>query len=431
MSLPFARRSVRVGVLIGQTLVEERVFQAVAPVTLGHSLHCNLSVPVDGVPSEHVLFAVDQGQLLLRVTERMAGRLAQGDAIQTELRVGPGVDGVWTVPLAHGSRGRLELGDATILFQEIATPPKAPRPRLPASVRGTLGDRVDRRLAVIISGSILAHCAIATWAWVTERESGMVTETSSPVAYEQSNYTITAPDFDEPTPGEPGAATPVSEVQTPAPIVSRPSRPNVGRQPGMTERDAEYLAKILAGNGETGNADEMRGRRPGADLGAQLDHIRDHGTIGKPGGGFREPSGSRLGTVDGPVIKNPTQVTEVKKSDEQDRGRIEIRPQRKDGPTTTLTVDTVLAKIKSNYMAGLQRCYKTGLAGDAGLGGTVDIAFMVGENGAVQDPSASGLTRSVDGCIRGQMASWRFPIPNDKDGAAEASFTVALALHPN
>lgn len=405
------------------------MFPATAPVTIGQSLKCALSLPIDGLPHEHVLFAVDQGRVILNVPDKMSVRVAQGGSIQTDLH--------GAVTLEQGARGRLELGGATVLFQEVATAPKTPRMQLPASVRGTLGDRVDRRLALIISGSILAHCAIATWAWVIDREGDTSSLFEPAVAYEQSIYTITAPDFGEPEPGEPGAATPVApDIQTPSTTPGRPSRPSPGRPSMPSESDAEYFAKILAGNGETGRSPEMQGRRPGADLGTQIDHIRDtKGKIGTDGdGGFREQGEVRPGTSDGPRITGPDGVTEIKKDDkEQSTTRIDIKiPKKGEKPDTTLTAEMVLQKIRINYMPGLQRCYKAGLASDGSLGGKIDIAFTVGENGAVQGPSANGLTNQVDACIAGQMASWRFPIPRDKAGDPdEASFQVALVLRAN
>ena len=421
-------RSIRVGVLLGNALVEERVFPATAPVTIGQSLKCALSLPVDGMPHEHVLFTVDQGRVIVNIPDKMQARIAQGGTIKTDLH--------GAVMLEQGARGRLELGSATVLFQEVATAPKTPRMQLPASVRGTLGDRVDRRLALIISGSILAHCAIATWAWVMDREGDNSAPFEAAVAYEQSIYTITAPDFGENESGEPGAATPVApDIQTPTP--GRPSsRPSPGRPIMPTVGDAEYFAKILAGNGVTGRSPEMQGRRPGADLGTQIDHIRNtKGKIGTDGnGGFREQGEVRPGTSDGPRITGPDGVTEIKKDDkEQATGRIEIKvPKKKGPPETTLTAEMVLQKIRTNYMPGLQRCYKAGLNSDGSLGGTVDISFTVGENGAVQDPSADGVTNTVDACIAGQMASWRFPIPRDQAGKPdEAAFQVALVLKAN
>lgn len=150
-------RALRLGVLIGDSLVEEKILDGAHPITLGQSLRCTLSVPVDGVPREHVLFTHADGRFHLHATADMRGRLAEADAIR-ELAAA-------TFPLARGARGKLHLGDATILFQEIAKPAPAPRIQLPLAIRGTFADRIDRRLAAIIGGSLAIHIAIAAYAW--------------------------------------------------------------------------------------------------------------------------------------------------------------------------------------------------------------------------------------------------------------------------
>src|SRR5688572_29524355 len=166
-------RALRVGVVLGGNLVEERLFADAHPITVGQSLRCRLSVPADGVPHEHAMFVRDQGRLLLRLTAGMNGRLAQSGTTKSDLREGAGHDGIWTIPLERGARGKLTVGDATILFQEVAAPTKTPRPQLPASVRGTFADRIDRRLAVIVGASLLVHIGIGAWAWMTEVEEPM------------------------------------------------------------------------------------------------------------------------------------------------------------------------------------------------------------------------------------------------------------------
>ena len=83
-------RSLRIGVVIGGTLVEERVFDGATPITFGQSLRCALSVPVDGVPREHVLFTREADGFVLHETARMEVQRADG-------------------------RGRVTIGDASIL----------------------------------------------------------------------------------------------------------------------------------------------------------------------------------------------------------------------------------------------------------------------------------------------------------------------------
>ena len=99
---------------------------------------------------------------------------------------------------------------------------------------------------------------------------------------------------------------------------------------------------------------------------------------------------------------------------------------------TTLTPDLVLAKISAAYFAGIKRCYKDALKVDASLRGKVELTFTVNETGRSTKGKASGFSTTIDQCVTNLMASWRFPIPKDKNGeATNASFAIALQLVPN
>lgn len=415
------------------------MFRDATPVTFGQSLKCGLSIPGDGIPHEHALFVHDQGRALLRVTKAMTGKLSQGGEIQTELHRGEAIDGVWLIPLAKGARGKLVLGDATILFQEIAAPPIAPRPVLPASIRGTLGDRIDRRLAVIIGASVALHLGFAAYAWMDDVETGSMLETPVAQTYRQEVMEVTLPDETPPvaTPDQaPGTATPVAAVQTPKPIVSRPQVTTSGKpEPGMSEDDAQRFASILTGSeiGKTG-ANDLNRRQPGADLGKQIDAVGDREVVvGNDQNGFRQKPREGIGTnPNGPQIDDPTHVANLPtKETKEPKGRIQINPLPPEGPGTTLTVQMVLDKINGIYMTGLQRCYKKGLLGDAKLGGKIAIAFTVGERGALEDGTARGVSTEVDACVSSFMTTWHFAIPRDKDGdTTDAAFKLALALQP-
>src|SRR5262245_39166053 len=129
-----APRAIRVGVLLRDQLVEEHVFVDTAPITLGSSLRCRLSVPADGMPTAHVLFVRERERLLLHPPPGMSGRISQGGAV-VELGEPGG-----PIAIERDARGKLLLGEATILFQEVPVPARVPRPRLPASLRGSLSE---------------------------------------------------------------------------------------------------------------------------------------------------------------------------------------------------------------------------------------------------------------------------------------------------
>lgn len=426
-------RALRIGVLLGGNLVEEKLFRGTSPITFGQSLHCSLSIPGDGIPHEHVLFAYDQGRLILRATPTMSGRFAHG-ATSTAITAGD-------MPLPREARGKLVIGDATLLFQELAAAPLAPRPVLPASVRGTLADRIDRRLAVIIGASVAVHLGIAGYAWLEDLESTSLLETPVAMTYRHDTIEVSIPDeptpapaISEPAPG-PGTATPVTPTQTPKPVVTPTRVTPGGTPPGMSIDDAQRFASILTGaeTGATG-AGPMKDRNPGADLGSQIDDVGSRPIgVGNTGSGFRDQPGPRIGTNTGPNITDPTQVaSNTPKTETGTGGRIQVKPQPIPGGETTLTVAMVLDRINTVYMAGLQRCYKKGLVDDATLAGKISMTFTVGERGMLDEQSAAGVSSGVDSCVSQFMTTWKFPTPKDKDGdPTEQSFKMSLQLTPN
>jgi hypothetical protein len=396
-------RALRVGLVIHDTLVEEQLLVGAAPITFGQSLRCTISVPVDGVPREHVLFTRDGERFVLH---------AIGQPPQ---------------PLERGARGKLRLGDATLLYQEIARPAPAPLPKLPASIRGSLADRIDRRLAVIIGASLAVHLAIGVWAWTHDADAPLL---DPPVGARFERATIDVSDLIEP-PAQPGAATPIAP---PARIV-QPTRVIVPRHADEPVHldDAARLASILttADAGATG-VGGMDRHHPGADLAAQIEEARHHTVTLGDGTPTSRQHGESIATDDHGLPIHETTTDRLHAPDAPpEHGRIRLEGGHSD-EHTTLNAQTVLDKINALYMSGLQRCYRKGLSIDAQLSGRVAITFTIDEAGRVTDPDASGSDPQVDHCIASQMASWRFTAPHDASGAAtETTFHVSLALQPS
>ncbi len=405
-SLP--KRSLRVGVLLGDHLVEERVFDGSMPVTIGQSLKSALSIPADGVPALHVLFACDEGRWLVRPLS--------------------GAD----VPIAARGRGKIRIGDATILYQEVTRAPVSPRPQLPASVRGTLGDRIDARLAVILGASLALHAGFAIYASLTEVDDVPLTAALAALEYHQDTMEVTLPDEPPITttttePTGPGTALPVRPTHSVTPVGSQHIA-NELPDPAKLHEDAVHMADLLVGPGTSkkGTPGDMSARAPGADLRSQIDQEKGKlVTIG-------DPTHTRTGDEElakpkkGTAIDDPTLT-------HQDHTEVRFRPIQpgdiKVDTYTTLTADAVLSKINGLYMAGLQRCYAKGLARDATLAGRVTLKLTVSETGRIDDADARGLSDEVDQCIAGQMASWVFPPPHTAKGdATQATFAVSLAL---
>lgn len=446
-------RILRIGVLLGGKIVEERLIRERGPVSIGQSMKNTFSIPVEGLPLELPLFALDdKGRYHLRFLNKMDGRLSAGDQVNTlEALKGRGATNhgdFWDYPLSDNARGKLTIGDLTILFQFVTEPPRQPKPMLPASVRGSFADRFDPRLSVILGASIIIHFAIVIIALTMDvEENNGLADRAYNLTFTQEEYKV---DIEQPKPVDTqqgsaaGSAAAPEKKPADKPSTQKPAeKPSTGRDQSadvqlQQEENARAMADLLTGEGDNGTSEgDMSKRRPGADLGQQIADVREGGkTVSVGGGAGHGPRGDgdpRVGTGKGPAIEGPGGTTTAggPKEEKAPTGRIQVAD-KQTFDDSSLTPDIVLAKIQSAYMAGIKRCYKEYLKKDASARGKVSLDLTVNETGRTVSGKASGFAGDIDDCITTQMSSWRFPIPKDKDGdATEASFRIALQLVPD
>jgi outer membrane biosynthesis protein TonB len=446
-------RILRIGILLGGKIVEERLIRERTSVTIGQSMKNTFSIPVEGLPLELTLFSLENDKYNLRFLNKMDGRLSSGDQVNTlEQLKGKGAANhgdYWSVPLGESARGKLALGDLTILFQFVTEPPRQPKPMLPASVRGTFADRFDPRLSVILGASIIIHFAIVIIALTMDLETGEgISDRAYNLTFSQEEYKV---DIEQPKPVETaqqsgadqGSAKPAEKPKT-VPTIKKPDAGgDAGRDQGKDvqlkqEENAKAMADLLTGEGANGTSEgDMSKRRPGADLGAQIADVREGGKqVGVGGGTNNGPRGNgdpRVGTGKGPAINGPggTETAGGPKEEKAPTGRISVSEKVAEDDTT-LTPDAVLGKIMSAYMTRIKRCYTDYLKKDASARGKVSLSFTVNPKGRLVSPNAKGFAADVDSCVEGLMSGWTFAAPKDKDGEeTEASFSITLQLVPD
>jgi hypothetical protein len=450
-------RVLRIGVLLGGKIVEERIIRERTAVTLGQSIKNTFSLPLEGLPLEFTMFAIHENRYSLNFLPNMDGRLSDGNNVQTldVLRNSAAKDGGhFTIPLTDSARGKISLGDMTLLFQFVTEPPKQPKPMLPASVRGTLADRIEPRLAVFVAASLFVHGAAALWASTRDIElEDSITDKAYTLTFQPETFNVDVAPPPEPTAKTDGDAKPepvkgADKPKTPdkkpagdKKPADKPDKPEGG---GRTtdnavaiQQEAMAFANALTGEGE-GKDDigDMSKRRPGSELGQELTNVKESGkTVSTGGGSGRGSRGNgdpRTGTGKGTGVGGPTGTTTVgdgKAVEKTPGGRINVSD-KQSFDESTLTPDAVLGKIQQAYMAGLKRCYKNYLTKDASARGKVTLSFTVNETGRSTGGKAKGFASEVDECISGQMSSWRFPIPLDKGEPTTAAFSIALQLVP-
>ncbi|CAN5722456.1 hypothetical protein BH11MYX1_BH11MYX1_01180 [soil metagenome] len=449
------QRVLRIGILLGGKIVEERLMRERTAVSVGQSMKNTFSIPVEGLPLEFTLFAIDQDKYYLRFLPKMDGRLSDGGNVftldQLKTNGAQNVGEYYQVALTPTARGKLSLGDLTVLFQFVTEPPRQPKPMLPASVRGTFADRFDPRLSVIMGASIIIHFAVVIVALTMDRptDNGMADRAYNMV-FQPDQYQAdikTEPDKAQPadTTGSAAAKTPDKvAAKTPDKPSTKPAEkdPGAGRDSAkdiaMQQEQARAMADLLTGEGANGTSEgDMSKRRPGADLGQQIADVREGGkTVAVGGGAGRGPRGdgdARVGNGKGPAINGPggTETAGGPKEEKAPTGRIQVSD-KQTFDDSSLTPDVVLSKIQQVYMAQIKRCYTTYLKKDASARGKVTLKLTVNETGRAVSTGANGFAGEVDECISSLMGSWRFPVPKDKDNeATSAAFAITLQLVPD
>ena len=442
------QRILRIGILLGGKLVEERLIREHTSVSIGQSMKNTFSIPVDGLPLEHTMFVLENERYFLRFLPKMDGRLSDGgnvttlESLKQQAQQQPGY---WQVPLSTTSRGKLSLGDLTVLFQFVTEPPRQPRPMLPASVRGTFADRLDPRLMVILGASIVIHFSFAIAALVHDVDTNNgIAERAYNLTFKPDEYTV---DVEKPKEAEKSADNGAQKAEKPTPKADKPTpKPEPKLDSGrdakqdiaLQENNARAMADLLTGEGENGTSEgDMSKRRPGADLGQQIADVREGGKSvavgGGAGRGLRGDGDARVGTGHGPAINGPggTETAGGEKVEKAPTGRIAVADKQGDSDVS-LTPDVVLSKIQSVYMAQIKRCYTNYLKKDASARGKIALGFTVNETGRAVSTGANGLNSEVDGCVSNLMVTWRFPVPKDKDGdATSANFKITLQLVPD
>src|SRR5215831_10664927 len=152
----------RIGIIQGGRIVEERLVRKRENITIGQSAKNMFVVPSDALPRHWLLFEISGSQYVAHFSDGMDARIAVGNEIislsqlkQTGKIQKKGAS--WPLPLDERSRGKISLADMTILFQFVTPPPPQPRPQLPASVRGSALTGVDWFFTTIAALSFLFH----------------------------------------------------------------------------------------------------------------------------------------------------------------------------------------------------------------------------------------------------------------------------------
>lgn len=161
------KKVLRIGIVQAGKLVEERIIRNRKTVTLGSSTRNTLVVP--GLSRSFVMFPMKKDAYRLRFGQNTDGRVSHEGSVMTmdQLRqrgqCASAAGECLELPLAEGARGKIHMGDVTVLFQLVTPPPVRPQPQLPHFVRSSVLRDLDPVLACALVVMAVANFGFATF----------------------------------------------------------------------------------------------------------------------------------------------------------------------------------------------------------------------------------------------------------------------------
>ncbi len=448
---PSGPKVLRIGLIQSGKIVEERIVRKRETVSVGPSEKNHFIVQSKSLPSRFELFQLVGNDYILNFTADMKGRVALPGGVQDldSLRSSGGARNAGThfqVKLNDSSRGKVTIGNTTLLFQFVVPPPVQPRPQLPAAARGGFVKGIDWMFTAFVVFSYMIFFGFIVY---LESADWPIQQGIAAIPDDYSNLILDEPEPPpEPTETEvtdeevvDEEAEEVAETDSTPTQSSDSSESNAQAQAEAQARISQEaraqaealllgalgeggaLNDVLAGGQVTTNAADVLAQAEGVGIaetqGGQL-RTRSGGGGSGQGGGLGQLAASMRG---GMAVMEGTRVVE-----RRIRGRVNFGSGDEIGGSGIFDQGQVVRMIRSRQSA-FRRCYENALRNNPTLNGRVAVQFTIQERGNVSGARATenttgdaGLASCVVGVIR--RLRWR---QGPEGGAVQFSYPFIFA----
>ena len=431
-------RILRIGIVQGGRIIEERLIRKRENISVGWSSKASFAVPSESLPKQWVLFEITPKGYVARFADAMDARIAIGNEVISlaQLKQGGRVKKQGSASLFfldERSRGKVTIGDLTILFQFVTPPPPQPRPQLPASVRGSVFTGMDWVFTSIATVSFLAHLALVLYLrtvdWPRKPDleeipdrfvKMMVTRPPEPPKQENKSD-------DGKTEEDPGKKVekkqPSHASKTPAPKkeISAEERARI---------DAERRARLAEQVRNTGILKLLGAKSDGsgaiADVLGKGDVDRDQEKAFQGVGGLAVATGDAAlrGVKTGGGSGKVANISGLRGAGSIERGSTGagLTEKRVTGvvksqaPAVDGELDpSLVSKEVRARLGAIKACYERALKRSPSLSGKIKVRWTItpaGTVSGVEIEEDSMGDSDVSSCIRGLVARWRFPAPS-------------------
>jgi outer membrane biosynthesis protein TonB len=440
----------RIGIIQGGRIVEERLVRKRENITIGQSAKNMFVVPSEALPRNWLLFQVSGNQYVAHFSEGMDARIAVGNEIislaqlkQTGKIQKKGQS--YELALDDRSRGKITLADMTILFQFVTPPIPQPRPQLPASVRGSVTSDLDWFFTIIATISFLVHLSLVVYLrsvdWprkpdiedVPDRFVQMVKKPEEKKPEEKKVEKVEKKEEEKKPEKKKEEVAKKEEKKEVSPEEAAKRAEDKARQDAERRaRLAEQvkstgLLKLLGANtGEGGSIADVLGKGDvdrdqekafqgvgGVGVASGNDQLRGIKSGGSGSGRVANVGGLRGG---GSIAGGGTGEAA---SEKKVSGSVKSEAPAVDGELDPAMV----AKEVRTRLGAIKACYERALKRNPTLSGKVVIHWTITQAGTVSGVDVEQDTlgdAEVASCIKALVARWRFPAP--AGGSVDVSF---------
>jgi hypothetical protein len=428
----------RIGLVQGGKVIEERVIKQRTHVTIGPSEKSMFVIPSKSIPANFRLFELVGGDYVLNYLEGMTGRVALKTGISDlaalrgqAKRLPLGQTQMYQVQLSEEARGKVVVGETTFLFQFVAPPPIQPKPQLPVSVKAGLANDIDWTTTIIAAFSFLFHFGAVGSIYSDWMDPIIDDEVDINQLLESVKQLPPPPPVEQPTDVTDVAATAAATAEAPK---SAGGGGKAAGGPGagggkvsdarasaianeLAQLDMAMIGALNSGGtatqGVLSSGDVPTGLLDGAaQSGAGVGQGGVAGlNMGGSGGGSVRPGavgGGGLASIGNTGTGGPATAGSAAKV-KGPVGNAQVGGAAVSGGSVSNA-----SSVVAGMAAGFRRCYNKGLQEDPSMKGSVRITAKIGPNGEVISASPSGgggLSGTVISCVTARVSSAQFSPP--------------------
>lgn len=416
----------RVAIVQGGKIIEERHVRRPDSVSVGQDAKNTFVIPASNLPPTFPVFDFRGTHYYLLFTERMDGRVRIGAkdmdfAALRSQKLAQKRGSVYALQLDDSAKGKVSLGEVTLLFQFVPPPPAPTRMALPPEFRGTLWTSLDHVFFTILAASVLLNfTGAACIALSAKPPDADITLDELPDRFAK----LLVP----PAPEEKPKEEPKGEEKVEKKEVKKKEKPasEEARKAAIAQKvQSKGILKILGSSGGQGALKDLLGEGTGTQDVATALKGAQGGVVVATTGGVGGPRGGGAGSAAGigdVGTAGGGNVSLGSKGDARVSGRVSAASPEVD----SADVDReALARYIKARLTAIRGCYEKELKRNPTLKGKVVVRFNItpaGRAGDIRIEENSVGSSEVGECIASLMRSWVFPFKPPEEVAVQYPF---------